>query len=86
MNFENLLKRIMDSNVNIRHSLVTDNDGNILATGHRDGVTNFLSAEETATSLKRAAEAWKGRKELSQKQLVSFIEKLNFIRNQYQSS
>ncbi len=67
MNFENLLKRIMDSNVNIRHSLVTDNDGNILATGHRDGVTNFLSAEETATSLKRAAEAWKGRKELSQK-------------------
>ena len=67
MGFENLLKRIMDSDVNIRHSLVTDNEGNILTTSHRDGVTNFLSPEETETALKRAATAWKGRKELAPK-------------------
>ena len=67
MNFENLLNRIMDSDVNIRHSLVTDNDGNILAVSHREGITNFLSQEETEASLKRAAQAWKGRKELSPK-------------------
>ena len=67
MNFENLLNRIMDSDVNIRHSLVTDNDGNILAVSHREGITNFLSQEETEASLKRAASAWKGRKELSPK-------------------
>lgn len=67
MNFENLLERIMNSDVNIRHSIVTDIEGNILATSHRDGITNFLSPEETQSSLKRAANAWKGRKELRPK-------------------
>ena len=38
MNFENLLSRIMNSDVNIRHSIVTDADGNILATNHRSVV------------------------------------------------
>ena len=64
MDYENLLKRIMDSDVNIRHSIVTDIEGNILAENHRDGVTNYLSPDETASSLKRAASAWKGRREL----------------------
>lgn len=67
MNFENLLKRIMDSDVNIRHSIITDAEGTILTTSHRDGVTNYLSQAETEASLKRAANAWKGRKELSAK-------------------
>ena len=67
MNFENLLRRIMGSDVNIRHSIVTDIDGNILAVNHREGVTNYLSEEETEASLKRAASAWKGRKALSPK-------------------
>ncbi len=67
MGFENLLERIMDSDVNIRHSIVTDIEGNVLATSHREGITNFLSPEETAASLKRAASAWKSRKELSPK-------------------
>ena len=43
MNFENLLQRIMDSDINIRHSIITDTEGNILATNHREGITNFLS-------------------------------------------
>jgi hypothetical protein len=67
MNFENLLKRIMDSDNNIRHSLITDIEGSILVVSHRDGVTNYLSPEETEASLKRAASAWKGRKALSPK-------------------
>ncbi len=67
MDFDNLLKRIMDSDPNIRHSIVSDNDGNILATSHREGVRNYLSPEETAASLKRAAVAWKGRNELAPK-------------------
>ena len=64
MDFMNLLKRIMDSDPNIRHSIITDNEGNILATEHRPGITNYLSQEETAASLKRAAISWKARKEL----------------------
>lgn len=67
MNFENLLKRIMDSDGNIRHSLITDIEGSVLVVSHRDGVTNYLSPEETEESLKRAASAWKGRKTLSSK-------------------
>ena len=67
MDAENLLNRIMDSDINIRHSIVTDTDGNIIATSHRDGVTNYLSPDETAASLKRAADAWKARKELQPK-------------------
>ncbi len=67
MGFENLLKRIMGSDPNIRHSIVTDIEGNILATSRREGVVNFLSPEETASSLKRAAVAWKGRNELTPK-------------------
>ncbi|MFB5645616.1 MAG: hypothetical protein ACE5R3_03335 [Nitrosopumilaceae archaeon] len=64
MAFEKLLQRIMDSDENIRHCLAADTDGNIVNVNHREGVTNFLSEEETAASLKRAAEAWKARKQL----------------------
>ena len=57
----------MDSDPNIRHSIVTDSEGSILVTSHREGVTNYLSPEETTASLKRAASAWKARKSLSPK-------------------
>ena len=67
MNFENLLARIMNSDINIRHSIVTDAEGAILATSHRDGITNYLSPDETAQSLRRAAGAWKARKQLKPK-------------------
>jgi len=64
---ENLLTKIMDSDVNIRHSIITDIEGRIITTNHRDGITNYLSQEETEASLQRAATAWKARKELSPK-------------------
>jgi hypothetical protein len=67
MGFEKLLQRIMDSDVNIRHSIITNVEGDIIAVNHRPGVINYLSEEETKTSLKRAASAWKARKELSPK-------------------
>ena len=64
MNSEQLLQKIMDTDANVRHGIVADIDGNIVALSHREGVTNHLSEEETATSLKRAANAWKARKDL----------------------
>ena len=67
MDFMRLLKRIMDSDPNIRHSIISDNEGKILAIHHRPGVTNYLSKEETEASLNRAAVAWKRRKELAPK-------------------
>ena len=67
MDFEQLLQKIMDSDVNIRHSIVADIEGNIITVTHRAGVTNYLSEDETAASLKRAATAWKARKQLRPK-------------------
>ncbi len=67
MGFEQLLQSIMDSDVNIRHSIVADIKGKIITVNHRSGVTKYLSEEETASSLVRAASAWKARKQLSPK-------------------
>ena len=67
MGFEQLLQSIMDSDVNIRHSIVADIKGKIITVNHRSGVTKYLSEEETAASLVRAASAWKARKQLSPK-------------------
>ena len=67
MGFEALLQSIMDSDVNIRHSIVADIQGNIITVNHRDGVSKYLSDEETAASLVRAASAWKARKQLRPK-------------------
>ncbi len=64
MDFKQLLQRIMNSDVNIRHSIVADIDGNIITVNHREGVAKYLSEDETAASLKRAASAWKARKQL----------------------
>lgn len=67
MDNEGLLQRIMDSDPNIRHSVIADTDGNILTTNHRAGVANLLTPSETTDSLKRAANAWKARKALQPK-------------------
>ena len=67
MNFDQLLQIIMESDSNVRHCIVADIDGGIITVNHREGVTNFLSENETATSLKRAASAWKARKDLAPK-------------------
>jgi hypothetical protein len=67
MEYETLLDRIMKSDSNIRHCIIADADGNIKAIKHKDGVVNYLSEEETAVSLKRAASSWKARKQLSSK-------------------
>jgi hypothetical protein len=67
MNFKQFLQRVMDSDVNIRHSIIADMDGNIITENHREGITNYLSADETAASLKRAASSWDARKQLKPK-------------------
>jgi hypothetical protein len=67
MDFEQLLQIIMDSDVNIRHSIIADLDGNIITVNHRKGVGNYLSHDETEASLRRAASAWNARKQLKPK-------------------
>jgi len=67
MAFEHILERIMESNVNIRNCIIANLDGESITVKHREGVTNYLSEDETTASLKRAASAWKARKQLKPK-------------------
>ena len=67
MNFKQFLQRVMESDINIRHSIVADMEGNIITENHREGITNYLSEDETAASLKRAARSWEARKQLKPK-------------------
>ena len=67
MQYDATMKRIMDSDSNIRNCIVADTEGEIKAVMHRDGIRNYLSDEETSESLKRAATSWKARKQLSPK-------------------
>ena len=55
MQYDATMKRIMDSDPNIRNCIVADMEGEIKAVMLRDGIRNYLSDEETSESLKRAA-------------------------------
>ena len=67
MTYDATMKRIMDSDSNIRNCIVADTEGEIKAVMLRAGIRNYLSDEETSESLKRAATSWKARKQLSPK-------------------
>ncbi len=67
MNYKMLLNTIMNSDKNIRFSLVSDMYGNIVNSKHRDGESNFLSEDETKHSLVNSAESWRTRKDHSEK-------------------
>jgi hypothetical protein len=47
---ENLLTKIMDSDVNIRHSIVTDIAGKIITTSHREEKNNGDASFNTRNS------------------------------------
>ena len=51
MQYDATMKRIMDSDPNIRNCIVADMEGEIKAVMHRDGIRNYLSDEETSESL-----------------------------------
>ena len=48
MQYDATMKRIMDSDPNIRNCIVADMEGEIKAVMHRDGIRNYLSDEETS--------------------------------------
>lgn len=62
---EKLLNMLMDFNPLVRFTAVCSKDGQIEWQSKRDGVTNIISLQDTKESIKRAAESWKAREELS---------------------
>ncbi len=62
---EKLLNMLMDFNPLVRFTAVCSKDGEIEWSSQRDNVTNIIPLEETKASIKKAAESWKVRGELS---------------------
>ena len=58
---------MMNSDPKIRLVTICDLDGKIMHSGHRQGVTNLLTPEESKKSLDLAIKAWKTRSELAPK-------------------
>ncbi len=57
----------MDFNPLVRFTAVCSKDGEIEWSSQRDDVTNIIPIEDTKKSIKRAAESWNAREDLSKK-------------------
>ncbi len=59
--------QIMNIDPQIRFATIANINGEIEYTGHREGVTNVLSSDESKKSLQRAIDSWNARNDLSDK-------------------
>src|SRR6185312_3723165 len=67
MDYKEIYTKILGVEPNTRMVSVCDNDGKILFSEHREGVTNLLTPEESKRSLEMAVNAWKTRSQLASK-------------------
>ena len=67
MDYKKIYEDIMNFDSKIRLVTICDLDGKIMHSGHRQGVTNLLTPEESKKSLELAIKAWKTRSELAPK-------------------
>jgi hypothetical protein len=67
MDYKKIYEGIMNFDPKIRLVTICDLDGEIKHSGHRQGVTNLLTPEESKKSLDLAINAWKIRSELAPK-------------------
>jgi hypothetical protein len=67
MDYKKMYEDIMNFDPKIRLVTICDNNGKIMHSGHRQGITNLLTPEESKKSLDLAIKAWKTRSELAPK-------------------
>jgi hypothetical protein len=67
MDSKALYDKIMEIDPQIRFATIANKDGTIEYTGHREGVTNILTSDESKKSLQRAIDSWNARNDLSAK-------------------
>jgi hypothetical protein len=67
MDYKRTYEDIMNIDPKIRLVTICDLSGKIMHSGHRQGVTNLLTPEESKKSLDLAIKAWKTRSELAPK-------------------
>lgn len=64
MDHEGFLNTVMGLDPNIRYGVICDMEGNIVLSKQREGLTHFLSPEETKEALHHAVNSWKSRMKL----------------------
>ena len=67
MDYKAMYDKIMNIDSKNRFATICDMNGKIEHTGHREGATNVLTADESKNSLQMAVTAWKSRNNLSAK-------------------
>ena len=67
MNYQKLQADIMNIEPKIRLVTISDINGKVLSSDHRQGVKNLLSPEESKESLELAVNSWKIRSKLAPK-------------------
>jgi len=79
MDYKQIYEKIMDIDPTIRLVTICDRDGNIMYTGHREGIKNLLTEDESKRSLELAVNSWKTRSQLEPK-----IGKGNYVLAEYE--
>lgn len=67
MDYQSIQEKAMKISPSIRYATITDLSGRVKASGHRKGVKNLLTKQESLQSLKTSANTWKARNRLSRK-------------------
>jgi predicted transcriptional regulator len=67
MDYNEIYSKILNLEPQTRMVTVCDNDGKIVFSQHKEGVTNLLTPEESKRSLEMAVNAWKTRSQLANK-------------------
>ncbi len=62
MDYQSLQEKAMKISPAVRYATITDSNGRIKSSGHKKGVKNLLTAQESLKSLKTSANIWKERK------------------------
>lgn len=80
LDYKHFYNKIMKSDKNIRVVTICDGNGEILYSGHREGVKNLLDPDESRKSLEMAVRGWRIRNnELAQK-----IGKVRYVLTEYE--
>ena len=67
MDYKQIYEKIMGIDRNIGLITICDRDGKIMYSGHREGVKNLLTEDESKRSLELAVNSWKTRSLLEPK-------------------
>ena len=67
MDYKQIYEKIMRIDPLTRLVTICDRDGKIMYSGHREGVRNLLSEDESKRSLELAVNSWKTRSQLEPK-------------------